>query len=435
MKRLIAMILMIASAASNAAPLGLPLPLPLPGGIPAGVPTMPDSAFELSRVRIADAVEVMYTQVLKTPYLIQPDVVGDERLVSFRFATGASPRSEVSRFMSLLGLSVRTVNGVDLVGIAKEPEPDREPFIYRPKYREVTYLVELLRALFPKGEFTSTRAIHGAPQVVSADAPPNGQSKAPTPSGSAASLVDTVADAMVFNGTAADIKKLSGLLAQLDIRQGEVMVRGQVFEVSTGGQQGSAFSLALSLLGGTVTAGLSTPSTLDGFIRIKRGSIDAVFAALSNDSRFKTISAPSLRVRSGATGRFLVGQEVPVLGSVSYPGAGNAPVQSVEYRSSGVIFDLSPVVRDAVVDLTVQQQLSNFVVTQTGVNNSPTLTKREVRTSLSVSDGDVVIIGGLAEDRESTGRVGFSFLPEWMRSNTGEKSKSEILLVLQIDRI
>ncbi|MCA1323760.1 type II secretion system protein GspD [Herbaspirillum sp. alder98] len=429
MKRLIALLLVVVTLASNAAPL-----LPLPPMLPPGAPGIPDSAFELSRVRIADAVEVMYTQVLKTPYLIQPDVVSDERLVSFRFGTAASPRSEVSRFMALLGLAVRTVNGVDLVSTVKEPEPDKEAFIYRPKFRDVTYLVELLRALFPKGEFTSTRTIHGAPQTVSADAP-IGQSKAPAPSGSAASLVDTVADALVFNGTAADIKKLSGLLAQLDTRLGEVMVRGQVFEVASNGAEGSAFSLALNLLGGTVTAGLSTPSTLDGFVRLKNTSIDAVFSALSSDSRFKTISAPSLRVRSGASGRFSVGQDVPILGAVSYPGNGNAPVQSVEYRSSGVIFDLAPVVRDSVVDLTVGQQLSNFVTTQTGVNNSPTLTKREVRTSLSVADGDIVIIGGLAENRESSGRIGFSFLPEWMRSDTGQTSKSEILLVLQVSRL
>lgn len=87
------------------------------------------------------------------------------------------------------------------------------------------------------------------------------------------------------------------------------------------------------------------------------------------------------------------------------------------------------------VDLTVGQQLSNFIVTQTGVNNSPTLTKREVSTSLSVADGDVVIIGGLAENRESSGRIGFSFLPDWMRSNTGQTGKTEILLVLQVTKL
>lgn len=430
MKRILAAVLLASMTLASAAPLSLPLSLPLPPGIPQPA----ESAFELSRVRIADAVEVMYTQVLKSPYLIQPEVVGDERLVSFRFATGASARSEVSRFMALLGLSVRTVNGVDLIGVTKEAEPDKEPYVYHPKFRDVSYLVELLRALFPKGEFTSTRTIHGAPQSIGADMT-TGQTKAPAPASSAAALIDTQADALVFNGTPGDIKKLAGLLEQLDTRQGEVMVRGQVFEVASNGAEGSAFSLALHLLGGTVTAGLSTPSTLDGFVKIKNGSIDAVFAALSSDSRFKTLSAPSLRVRSGASGRFSVGQDVPVLGAVSYPGTGNAPVQSVEYRSSGVIFDLKPIVRDAVVDLTVGQQLSNFVVTQTGVNNSPTLTKREVSTSLSVTDGDIVIIGGLAENRESSGRVGFSFLPDWMQSNTGQNSKSEILLVLQVSRL
>jgi len=400
----------------------------------AGAGPVEQASFELSRVKVAEAVELMYVQVLKSPFVMQPEVVADERMVSFRFSTGKDARQDIARFLTAIGLSVKTVNGVDMIGTEKQAKPDKQPYVYRPKYRDVTYLVELVRGLFPDSEFSMTRSIHGAPQEIAADST-TGQSKAPIPSGSAASLIDSTADALVFNGTAADIKRLSSLLDQLDVRQGEVLVRGQVFEVSTGAAQGSAFSLALSLLGGKVTAGLSTPSTLDGFIRLKNASIDAVFSALSSDNRFKTISAPSLRVRSGASGKFSVGQEVPVLGAVSYPGNGNTPVQSVEYRSSGVIFDLSPVVRDAVVDLTVQQQLSNFVVTQTGVNNSPTLTKREVRTSLSVGDGDVVIIGGLAEDRESSGRIGFSFLPDWMKSDTGQKSKSEILLVLQVSKI
>lgn len=55
---------------ANAAPLSLPLALPLP----AGMPRPPDSAFEFSRVRVAEAGEAMYTQVLKSPYLIQPDL-------------------------------------------------------------------------------------------------------------------------------------------------------------------------------------------------------------------------------------------------------------------------------------------------------------------------------------------------------------------------
>lgn len=48
----------------------------------------------------------------------------------------------------------------------------------------------------------------------------------PVPTNSAAALVDNTADALVFNGTPADIKHLTSLLDQLDVKLGEVMVRG-----------------------------------------------------------------------------------------------------------------------------------------------------------------------------------------------------------------
>jgi len=50
---------------------------------------------------------------------------------------------------------------------------------------------------------------------------------------------------------------------------------------------------------------------------------------------------------------FSDGQDVPVLGALSFPqGAGQA-VQSAEYRSSGVIFDIRPTVRDVIIELNI----------------------------------------------------------------------------------
>ncbi|MFZ6678707.1 hypothetical protein [Undibacterium sp. Tian12W] len=112
-------------------------------------------------------------------------------------------------------------------------------------------------------------------------------------------------------------------------------------------------------------------------------------------------------------GRFNSGQEVLVLGAVSYPsGAG----QDVQYRNSGVTFEDKPNIRDEVVDLKVRQQISDFVTTTTGVNNSPTLNKREVETSLSLQDGDVVVLGGLSQDKQSGSHSGLSFLPAFLQS-------------------
>jgi len=131
---------------------------------------------------------------------------------------------------------------------------------------------------------------------------------------------------------------------------------------------------------------------------------------------------------------FSVGQDVPVLGSVSYDGNGNA-VQSVEYRSSGVIFKVLPNVYEQKVVLDINQELSNFVRTETGVDGSPTLTKRELNTSVSVADNEVIVLGGLAEFKDNNGRSGFSFLPEFMRWNTSSRQRSEIVLVVQVQRL
>ena len=228
------------------------------------------------------------------------------------------------------------------------------------------------------------------------------------------------------------------ILAQVDISSGEVLVKGVLYEVQTGKKQGSGFQLAASILSGQLNIGLGgAASALDNFVRLKMSggvSIDAVLSALSSDSRFKIVSSPSLRVRSGATAKIVVGQDVPVLGALSFPANGQ-PVQSVEYRSSGVIFDLSPDVRGSVIDLRVGQQISNFVKTESGVNSSPTLIKRDLTTSISMSDGELIVLGGLTENKDSDSRTGLSFLPKFLQSEVGDTSNSEILLLLQVTKI
>ncbi|MDR3396631.1 MAG: hypothetical protein P4M06_03635, partial [Pandoraea sp.] len=130
-----------------------------------------------------------------------------------------------------------------------------------------------------------------------------------------------------------------------------------------------------------------------------------------------------------------VGQKVPILKSVSYPRGGGEPVQSVEYHSSGVIFELSPTVKDRIIDLRVTQQISDFVKTTTGVNNSPTLNTREVSTEISLHDGDVILMGGLTTNKSTDNRTGLAFLPRFLDSHSDATSNTEILLMLQVERV
>lgn len=81
--------------------------------------------------------------------------------------------------------------------------------------------------------------------------------------------------------------------------------------------------------------------------------------------------------------------------------------------------------------MAISQQLSDFIKTTTGVNNSPTLTKRELKTTVGLQDGQVIVLGGLAEDKTSSSRDGLSLLPSFLHTRGHESSGAEVLLVLQ----
>ena len=389
--------------------------------------------FQLDGLPVSQVVRVIYSDALKTPYVLDPAVLADVRPMSFRFDS-AKGRLDVflAAFLDSLGYRVDKVAGVDFVrskpAADAAPEVEKDSFVYRPKYRDGSYLVDLLSPLF-KGQFTAKKMVQAAPGDKAATAN--------VPAGSAAAQIDRSSDTLVFSGSAGEVAKLQKLLAQVDVSSGEVLVRGVIYEVNTGSTDGNAFSVAASVLRGSTTVGLKLrpAAPLDSVLSFTGANWNAVISALNSDNRFKVVSSPSARVRSGAQARFVVGQDVPVLGSVSYPqGAGQA-VQSVSYQSSGVIFQITPKVRDSVVDVDLTQQTSFFITTTTGVNSSPTLTKRQLDTSVSMADGDLIMLGGLTEDKDTASSTGLPFLPDFLRSKSDTKSKTEILLLLQLTKI
>jgi len=92
-------------------------------------------------------------------------------------------------------------------------------FLYVPKYREAYYLSRLLSPLF-RGTFTSNRTV---------SAPVGAQVDHKVPEGSAAAAIEQNADILIFSGEEKEVKILKNLLAQIDIKQGEVIVKGVLY--------------------------------------------------------------------------------------------------------------------------------------------------------------------------------------------------------------
>lgn len=218
------------------------------------------------------------------------------------------------------------------------------------------------------------------------------------------------------------------LVDQLDVAAASVEVSASFVEVTRSG----ATARGLALVADAVASRLDGVSVLpgEGRVSIRAGRYEMVLDALASDGRFRQVS--NSKVVGDDAERLLlsVGDETPTISSTSRDQAGNA-VQNVVYRPSGVILDVVPrVLGSGRLSLAVDGQVSSFQSTTTGVSGSPTLVKRQIKTAVSVDDGQVLVIGGLDDSKSSGSEAGFSFLPDSWRNRSGTDSKTDLVLIL-----
>jgi hypothetical protein len=433
-----------------------------------GAETVADrsTSMQLSQVRLVELARLVYSELLREDYIFDAAFLAEpsEVTVDVRGIDPEQARRLVVDTAEAAGFVVERIGKVWRFGRARiKAAEEPELFFYRPKNRSVAYLADLLATLFPAGSFSFQKGVAQAPasnvapvggiagmqqgQVVPGRALPSTaagsfSAMAGGPyfpgvgqvTGSGASVIDPKIDAFIFKGKVADVERLAKLLGQVDVAVGELLVRAVVYEVRRSATDTSAVALAFQVLGGQIGLQLGSMPAGANSLSVAVGGFKAVVAAFATDARFKAVSSPSLRVQSGQVAKFTVGDETPVLGSVATTQSG-ATVQSVDYRPSGVILELKPFARENVVDLDVRQQLSSFAVTTSGVNNSPTLLKRELQTVVGVRPGETIVLGGLEDSRLAEDRTGLSFLPRWLDAKGKQDDKTEILLVLDVQRI
>ncbi|CAM7118020.1 Putative phage secreted protein [Escherichia coli] len=377
----------------------------------------------LSGLTLNDAITLFYTEVMRKSFMVSPELITDKRQVNFNITPDMDEYTFIMRYLQNAGVSVARKNGVDYFYLQEKKvyEAPKYSFVYTPQYRSVAYLADILQSQV-SGSFSN------GGQIGNGDVSP-----AMIKDNTASDFLSRNGDVLVFYGTKKDIQRVEDLLPLIDRAAEEVIVAGYVFEVQTSERNGSGLALAAKLMSGKFTIETGTAQGLSNFVRFSSGSLDALYELFRTDSRFHVVSSPQLRVRNGSKASFSVGSDVPVLGQVSY--VDGRPVQSIDYRSSGVIFNVQPQIRAATIDLNIHQQLSNFAKTETGVNNSPTLIKREVNTDVSLKDGDIILLGGLAENKDSNADTGLSFLPSWFGTTATEKAKTDIIIVLQARKI
>ncbi|EFO4711416.1 type II and III secretion system [Escherichia coli] len=383
--------------------------------------------FVADRLPLSRVISLAQEAVFGRRYVLPPELASDERPVTLNLSVSDSrkvQRQEYIRWLKQLNIAVDTRNGVDRYYTFTPATPPVKmlTYVYTPVNQPVSYLASVLSGV-----------INASSSSTSPSTGKSSSSPAQVSASGGTSFMSATGDNLVFRGTRDELTRLQSLLPLVDIPSQRVSVTGYIYEVQGSKSEGSGLALVAKMLSGKFGISIGSEMSLGNSFTFSTSSLSAIYELFRTDNRFTVVSSPNLMVSSGKNASFSSGQQVPVLGSVSWNDG--TPVQSVTYRDSGVIFKLTPVVTGNRIHITVHQELSSFVKTDTGISDSPTLLKREIDSTLVLNDGDVVVLGGLADSNDSDTKTGFSLLPKWFSQRSSENSKTDMVILLQVKKM
>jgi len=265
---------------------------------------------------------------------------------------------------------------------------------------------------------------------------------------------DASRNAILFYGPADEWARMLPILREMDVAAKQVLVEVTVAEITLTdddqfgiewivngglGKYGTNFGT----LGGLGVGGSSSEGGLTGgfsFTLSTAGQTRMVLNALASNQRVNVLSTPRVMVKSGAEASIEVGTEVPIVTSQSTAsdlGTSGSIMQNIQYRKTGVILTVTPVVHsDRRVDLKVSQEISSASPNKTSGVDSPTILNRRVNTELALRAGGSVLLGGLiSEDatNEDRGIPGLKDLPGLgllFSSQSRSRTRTELIVLL-----
>jgi len=261
-------------------------------------------------------------------------------------------------------------------------------------------------------------------------------------------VVDKASNSMLFQGNSEDYGQIRSLLQGLDKPAKEALIEVTVAEVTLNdnSQLGVEWLIKEAKIGGAVSkigtlGGLGIGSSGLNFSKVNgAGDRSLLINALASSNRANILSSPRIVARNGETATIQVGQEVPIITSQQTSpttGSTGSVLQTVQYRTTGVILNVKPVIHSGdQVDLDVTQEVSSAQSTSTGVNTSPTFSSRKLSTKLSLKNGATVLLGGLISNNKSQGNAGIPLLKDipglgvLFSTQTETNNRTELIIMI-----
>jgi general secretion pathway protein D len=223
---------------------------------------------------------------------------------------------------------------------------------------------------------------------------------------------------LLIHATHDEYQRVLGMLHRLDVPPRQVLVEATIVEVTLNNDL--RYGVQYFFDSDDDSIGLSRGGSqaispqLPGFSMVINTPANVVVDALDDVTTINVVSSPNLMILNNESARLVVGDQVPVATQQSQDGTQNDEVfvSTVEFRDTGVIFEVTPRINSGgTVVLDINQEVSSVGETN-AATLTPTISQRVISSSVSVDSGETIVLGGLFSKNKTRGNSGIPGLKD-----------------------
>ena len=274
-------------------------------------------------------------------------------------------------------------------------------------------------------------------------------------------VADNITNSLVVQGPPASLEVITQLLDEIDVKAEQVMIScvfGQLTlgddlnygldflrevenrgDNAIGGRGGSGAGPLLPLDGSAFdpgdlasTAGLGLYGKIGPYLNVYLDALQAT-------TKFNIVARPTVFMANNQTGRIRSGQQIAVPTN-SFNSGTTGQSTNIDYRDVVLDLEVTPLVNSP-DEVTLQISVLNDEVVGSqvieGVGEVPTISTRELLTTVTVPNNETIVLGGLITTRNNQTRSGIPLLSQipyiggLFGTTQNETDREELLVFIQ----
>ncbi|MCP3904428.1 MAG: hypothetical protein GY715_12440 [Planctomycetes bacterium] len=257
---------------------------------------------------------------------------------------------------------------------------------------------------------------------------------------------DESSNSVLISASPRYMDRVKQMVREIDVDPPQVLIQVMLAEVTLDATDDWGVNLdAIFRTGSAVVSGgfaLGTPLLgVPGVpnIQVAGTDFDMLIRAIQEQGRLAVLSNPSVMVANNQTARIQVGETIRVASTSNITESGNTNT-GTEEKEVGTILQVTPSINpDGFVRLSVEPEISNLTNRTTQISENleaPIITVRTANTTVTVRDGQTIVIGGLISDRfeRRVSKVPFfgdiPLVGALFRSESENSARIELMIVL-----